>query len=59
MAVIQARELEQLLELEGKGGPVVSLYLNITPPRPFKSELRSLIHEKKERFTEAGVGKDL
>ena len=59
MAVIRARDLEELLELEGKGGPVVSLYLNVTPPRPFKSELHSLIHEKRERLAEAGVDKDL
>lgn len=37
----------------------MSLYLNVTPPRPFKSELRSLIHEKREKLQAAGLAKDL
>jgi peptide subunit release factor 1 (eRF1) len=59
MTMIHAGDLERLLALEGQGGPVVSLYLNVTPPRPFKSELHSLIHEKREKLAEAGVEKDL
>ncbi len=59
MALIRPERLEELLALRGKGGPVVSLYLNVTPPRPFKSELRSLISRKWEQLQEAGLAKDL
>lgn len=59
MAVMSSKELAELTELVGKGGPVVSLYLNVTPPRPFKSELHSLIHEKRLRLAEAGLDRDL
>ena len=59
MAVIQARDIERLVALEGRGGPVVSLYLNVTPPRPFKRELHSLIHEKRARLAASGVEKGL
>ena len=53
MALIRPEHLEELLALRGKGGPVVSLYLNVTPPRPFKSELRSPISRKWEKLQEA------
>ncbi len=59
MDLIRESDLEELRGLVGKGGSVVSLYLNVTPPRPFKSELRSLIHEKWERLQAAGLEKDL
>jgi len=56
--LIRARDVQALRELGGKG-PVVSLYLNVTPPRPFKSELRSLVHRKRERLRAAGLDKGL
>ncbi|MGY4707172.1 baeRF10 domain-containing protein [Candidatus Bipolaricaulota sp. J31] len=59
MSLIRASDLQVLRDLTGKGGPVVSLYLNVTPPRPFKSELRSLIHDKWEKLQAAGLDKDL
>jgi peptide chain release factor subunit 1 len=46
MGVIQAGELRQLTSFHSREHPVVSLYLNVTPPRPFVSELSSLIHTK-------------
>ncbi len=57
MDPIRERDIQSLQDLVGKGGPVVSLYLNVTPPRPFKSELRSLIHEKWEKLQAAGLEK--
>lgn len=30
-----------------RAAPIVSVYLNITPPRPYVSELRSLLHEQR------------
>ena len=59
MNFIREQDIQRLQDLFGKGGPVVSLYLNVTPPRPFKSELRSLIHEKREKLQAAGLTKDL
>lgn len=59
MSLIRERDIQALRELVGRGGPVVSLYLNVTPPRPFKSELRSLLHEKWERLKAAGLGGEL
>ncbi len=59
MNLIREQDIQRLQGLLGKGGPVVSLYLNVTPPRPFKSELRSLIHEKREKLQAAGLAKDL
>jgi hypothetical protein len=46
MNLIRESDLHALRDLVGRDGPVVSLYLNVTPPRPFKSKLRSLIHDK-------------
>jgi len=46
MGIIQAEELRQLAGFHGQEHLVVSLYLNVTPPRPFISELNSLIHTK-------------
>ncbi len=59
MNLIRESDLRALRELIGKGGPVVSLYLNVTPPRPFKSELRSLLRDKWERLQDAGLDRDL
>lgn len=50
MSLIREKDVRKLRALVGGEGPVVSLYFNVTPPRPFKSELRSLIHEKWERL---------
>jgi peptide chain release factor subunit 1 len=57
--MIRQEDLKRLAELEGKAGPVVSLYLNVTPPRPFKTELHSLIHEKRESLAKAGIEREL
>ncbi|MFW6147637.1 MAG: hypothetical protein ACOC6B_04510 [Thermodesulfobacteriota bacterium] len=37
-------QVERLLHHQSSDYPVISLYLNITPPRDFTTELRSLIH---------------
>ena len=55
MALIQRSELQKLAQYDSGGRPVVSLYLNVTPPRNFTSEIRSLIHRKKEQLRSAGV----
>jgi len=59
MRVIWEEQVRQLLSLVGQGGPVVSLYLNVTSPRSYKSELHSLIHQKKQRLAESGMEEGL
>lgn len=41
---ISRKKLEELTRHRNEENPVVSLYLNVTPPRDFKAELNSLIH---------------
>ncbi len=50
--MITAYDVERLRAWHSQEHPIVSLYLNVTPPRPFVSELRSLIHLQKARFEE-------
>lgn len=42
--MIDWNQLEALARYQNLENPVVSLYLNVTPPRSYESELNSLIH---------------
>jgi hypothetical protein len=48
--MITAHDVDRLRAWRSHEYPMVSLYLNVTPPRPFVSELNSLIHLQKERW---------
>lgn len=48
--MITAQDIERLHAWRAQGHPIVSLYLNVTPPHPFVSELNSLIHYHKEQW---------
>lgn len=48
--MITAQDVERLRAWRAQEHPIVSLYLNVTPPHPFVSELNSLIHLQKERW---------
>lgn len=52
--VIYLEQIEELLRHRGEH-PVVSLYLNVTPPRPFLGELNSLLHTKRNQLKESGA----
>ncbi len=52
----QVKELLAFRE-RAREHPVVSLYLNVTPPRPFVSELRSLLHARRTRLRESDWAK--
>jgi hypothetical protein len=57
--MITAHDVDRLRAWRSHEYPMVSLYLNVTPPRPFVSELNSLIHLQKERWaTRAPTGED-
>ncbi len=45
--MITPSDLDRLVRHPG-GGVVASLYLNVTPPRNYLSELNSLIHARRE-----------
>lgn len=47
-------ELDRLVQHPGDRGTVVSLYLNVTPPRNYLSELNSLIHARRAELAQAG-----
>lgn len=53
--VIHEETLRQLAAFSGHEHPVISLYLNVTPPRPFASEVNAAIHAEKQRLKEGGV----
>ncbi len=59
--MIDRSELEELAGYQNTRNPVVSLYLNITPPRNYENELNSLIHttmravERNGRYTDQQV----
>lgn len=40
---VDRKRVEELLQYRGERHPVVSLYLNVTPPRNFITELKSLV----------------
>lgn len=48
--MITAQDIERLRAWRAQEHPIVSLYLKVTPPHPFVSELNSLIHSHKERW---------
>ncbi|MCS6936210.1 MAG: hypothetical protein NZ610_02335 [Candidatus Bipolaricaulota bacterium] len=48
--MITAHDVERLRSWRAHDHPIVSLYLNVTPPHPFVSELNSLIHSQKEQW---------
>ncbi len=50
--VIDRREIEELAQNRDGWSPVVSLYLNVTPPRNFTTELKSLISTTTEEVKE-------
>jgi peptide chain release factor subunit 1 len=53
--VIHEETLRQLAAFSGHAHPVMSLYLNVTPPRPFASELNAAIHATKQRLKESDM----
>ncbi len=59
--VIYKDQLKKLLEFRERAREhlVVSLYLNVTPPRPFLSELRSLLHARRVQLHEHAHENDL
>ena len=48
---ITKNELKQLAEMKSETHPTVSLYLNITSPRKYITELKSLINQQKEKLS--------
>jgi len=56
--MIDRSKLESLADYQNTDNPVISLYLNITPPRNYENELNSMIHntlrtiEADQRFDE-------
>lgn len=48
--MITAQDIERLRTWCAHKHPLVSLYLNVTPPHPFVRELNSLIHSQKEHW---------
>lgn len=59
--MIDRNALNTLADYQNTENPVISLYLNITPPRNYENELNSLIHttlreiEENQRFSEKQV----
>lgn len=59
--MIDRNELEILANYQNTENPVVSLYLNITPPRNYENELNSMIHttlreiEQEARYTDKQI----
>ena len=47
-------QIEELLQYHDRQHPVMSLYLNLTPPRDFTTELRSLVHAATKELKEYG-----
>jgi peptide chain release factor subunit 1 len=47
-------QIEELLQYDDRQHPVMSLYLNLTPPRNFTTELRSLVHAATKELKESG-----
>jgi peptide chain release factor subunit 1 len=52
--MIRKREIEELLEKRSEEHPVISIYLNIVPPRQFTTELNSLLHTELRKVREGG-----
>lgn len=46
-------QIEELLQYHDRQHPVISLYLNLTPPRDFTIELRSLVHAAGKELKES------
>ncbi|HMA86755.1 MAG TPA: hypothetical protein VKN73_13715 [Desulfosalsimonadaceae bacterium] len=59
--MIDRNELETLANYQNTENPVISLYLNITPPRNHENELNSMIHgtlreiEQSNRYTDKQI----
>ena len=51
--IVYLDQIEELLRFRSREHPVVSLYLNVTPPRNFVSELNSLLHTTSKRLEES------
>ncbi|MFP4193450.1 MAG: hypothetical protein ACLFRO_00760 [Desulfobacterales bacterium] len=49
---IDRKELDKLVEYKNENKPVVSVYLNVTPPRNYISELNSMIHTTRRSVAE-------
>jgi len=47
-------QIEELLQYDDRQHPVMSLYLNLTPPRNFTTELRSLVHAATKELKKSG-----
>lgn len=52
--MLERNQLEGLIRHKNAENPVVSLYLNVTPPRKFSSDLNSLIHTTRNNLKESG-----
>lgn len=53
--VIHEETLRALATFSGQEHPVISLYLNVTPPRRLVSDLNAAIHTKKQQLKESGA----
>ena len=47
-------EIQSLVQYRNTESPVISMYLNVTPPRNFETELNSLIHVARQKIEERG-----
>jgi hypothetical protein len=47
---LNQQEIQSLVQYRNAEHPVVSLYLNVTPPRKFDTEFNSLIHVAKTKL---------
>ena len=52
--VLYLDQIERLLQHRSREHPVVSVYLNVTPPRNVISELNSLLHTTGKRLEQSG-----
>ena len=50
--LIDRQELDKLVAYQNKENPVVSVYLNVTPPRNYTTELNSLIHTTRQNIAD-------
>ncbi len=49
---IYRKQLKDLIQYENHSNPIVSLYLNVTPPRQFTTELNAMIHNSRKQLKE-------
>lgn len=55
---LDQQEIQKLVQYRNTENPVISLYLNVTPPRQFETELNSLVRLAGQRMRERQVHSD-